>query len=117
MSGNSFTDSLSGFGLWVWLFMVAAGFIGSLLFPVLYHVGSHGAWRRTEMGRHLMAFSLAVGYALLALLLRITFGDYPGRAVVNYSAILALVGVTWWRSILYIRTSRQEKRRDDRELV
>jgi hypothetical protein len=113
---GSFTDSLSGFALWVWLFLAALGFIGSALFPVLYHHGSHGAWRHTEMGRHLMAFSVAVGYALLALLLRIALGDYPGRAVVNYSAIVGLVGVTWWRSILYIRTSRQDRRRD-RDLV
>lgn len=114
---NSWTDSLSGPLLWAWWALVALGFVGSIAFPVLYHRGSHGAWRRTEMGRHLMAFSVAVGYALLALLLRITFGDYPGRGFVNYSSILGLVGVTWWRSILYIRTTRQDRRRDDRELV
>lgn len=114
---NSFTESLSGPLLWVWGLIVALGFAGAALFPILYHVGSHGTWRRTEMGRHLMAFSIAVGYALLALLLRITFGDYTGRAFVNYSAMMALAGVTWWRSILYIRTTREDRRRDDRELV
>lgn len=114
---SSWTDSLNGPLLWAWWTLVALGFLGSVLFPVLYHRGSHGTWRRTEMGRHLMSFSIAVGSALMALLLRITFGDYPGRGVVNFGAMLALVSVTWWRSILYIRTTREDRRRDDRELV
>lgn len=114
---NSFTDSLSGPALWVLWVLVALGFIGSVLFPVLYHRGSAGTWRRTEMGRHLMAFSVAVGYALLAYLLRIALGEYPGRALVNYSALLGLVGVVWWRSVLYIRTSREDRRKEGHERV
>lgn len=109
---NSFTDSLSGLALWAWWALTALGFVGSVAFPVLYHRGSNGTWRRTEMGRHLMAFSIAVGYALLALLLRIALGDYWGRAFVNISAMVSLIGVVWWRSILYVRTTREERRRD-----
>lgn len=114
---SSFTDSLTGPALVAWWALVLLGFVGSVLFPVLYHRGSHGTWRQTEMGRHLMAFSLAVGYALLALLLRIGFGDYPGRTVVNFSAMFALIGVVWWRSMLYLKTSRKDRRRDDSERV
>ena len=112
---SSFTDSLTGPLLVLWFALAALGFVGAMLFPVLYHIGSQGSWKRTEMGRHLMAFSIAVGYALLALLLRIVFGDYWGRAVVNWSAIIGLVTVTWWRSILYIKTSRQDRKRDESE--
>lgn len=106
---SSWTDTLTGPLLWMWWTLVASGFVGSALFPVLYHVGSRGAWRHGEMGRHLMAFSVAVGWALLAYLLRITFGDYPGRGFINFSSMIALVGVVWWRSMLYIRTRRKEK--------
>lgn len=114
---NSFTDSLTGPLLWLWWFLAAMGFVGAMLFPVLYHAGSKGTWRHTELGRHLMAFSVAVGYALLALLLRIALGDYPGRSVVNFSAIFSLVGVTWWRSVQYIRVWRKPGRAKDHELV
>lgn len=109
---SSWTDSLSGPALWLLWFLVATGAVGSLLFPVLYAIGSRGAWRYTEMGRHLMAFSVAVGYALLAFLFRIMFGDYPGRDFVNYSSLVGLVGVTWWRSLLYIRTNRKDRKND-----
>ena len=114
---NSFTDSLSSSALWAWWFLVAMGFLGAMLFPVLYHSGSRGAWRHSELGRHLMSFSVAVGYALLALLLRITLGDYPGRGAVNFSAIFGLVGVTWWRSVQYVRVWRKPGRAEDRERV
>lgn len=114
---NSFIDSLSGPALWVWWFLIVMGFIGALLFPVAYQVGSRGQWRHTELGRHLMAFSLAVGYALLALLLRVAFGDYPGRGLVNFSAIFGLVGVVWWRSVRYIMVWRKPRRVEDHELV
>lgn len=117
---KSFTDSLSGPALWLWWFLIAIGFVGAMLFPVLYHFGSretNGYWRRSEMGRHLMAFSLAVGYALLALLLRVALGDYPGRALVNFSSIFALVGVVWWRSVLYLRLRKQQPQEVDRDVV
>lgn len=114
---SSFTDSLTGVALYAWWVLVALGALGSLLFPVLYHVGSRGRWRHTEMGRHLMAFSLAVGYALLALLSRITFGDYPGRGFVNFSAMLALVGVVWWRSAIYVKLRRKERKGRGRGVV
>lgn len=108
-SVNSFTDSLSGPLLWMWWALVAAGLVGSMMFPILYQVGSKGAWRRNDLGRHLMAFSVAVGVALLALLLRIALGDYPGRAVVNFGAMVYLVGVVWWRSVQYLRVWRKPR--------
>lgn len=114
---SSWTDSLTGAGLYVWWALVALGFLGSLLFPVLYHVGSRGGWRRSEMGRHLMVFSLAVGYALLALLSRITLGDYPGRGFVNFSAMIALVGAVWWRSFIYVKLRRKERNGRGRGVV
>lgn len=119
---NSFTDSLTGPVLWLWTTFVVLGFIGAIAFPVLYHFGSRGEWRHTDLGRHLMAFSVAVGAALLALLLRIVLGDYTGRAVVNFGSIFGLVAVVWWRSVQYVRVWRKpEKPRGEgvvnRELV
>lgn len=114
---NSFTESLSGPALWLWWGIVGFGFLGSVLFPVLYHIGSKGTWRHTEMGRHLMAFSAAVSLALLALLLRIAFGDYPGRQLVSFGAMISLVFVVWWRSLLYMKIRRKPKERGRHELV
>lgn len=114
---SSFTDSLHGPVLVAWWVLVALSFVGAMMFPVMYHFSSHGAWRRYDLGRHLMAFSVAVGWALLALLLRITLGDYPGRGLVNFSALFGLAGVAWWRSIMYILVWRKPEEVEEHELA
>jgi cytochrome bd-type quinol oxidase subunit 2 len=45
-----------------------------LTFAILYQIKTGGAWRKTEVGRHLMAFVLAPAAVLLLSLIRVLFG-------------------------------------------
>jgi cytochrome bd-type quinol oxidase subunit 2 len=45
-----------------------------LCFAYLYETRTNGAWRKTEMGRHLMWFVLAPTSVLLLALIRVIFG-------------------------------------------
>ena len=48
-------------------------------FVIRFHVLTCGDWRRSVMGRHVMAFTAVIGGLLALTLLRILLGDYPGR--------------------------------------
>jgi len=115
---SSFVESLGGPLLWLWWAFLVLGVLGSVSFPVLYHVGSRGAWRLTEMGRHLMAYSAAVGVALGAYISRVALGDYPGRTAVMFGALVFLVFVVCWRPVIYLRVRKGKPREAGRhELV
>jgi fucose permease len=114
---NSYAHSLQGPALWAWCFLISTGLVGSVFFPVLYHIGSEGKWRHSDLGRHLMAFSGAVAGILLAPFLRLVFGDYPFQAVVNFTALMNLIVVVWWRSVLYWLRWRKPRSEARHELV
>lgn len=106
----SFTDSLTGWPRVFWHILCGLAFVGAWLFPLMYL--HENKWRSTEMGRHVMTFSIAVAHAITAYLTRLMFGEYPGRAFVMFSALMMLIIATWWRSIIYIRMRRRERRRN-----
>lgn len=107
---SSFMESLGGPTLWVAYALVAMMFLGAAFFAVMYHFGSSGEWKHSDVGRHLMAFTVSVAYFSFALLTTVAFGDYPGRTAVNLSAMAALMGVCWWRCIMYAVRWRKPRR-------
>jgi hypothetical protein len=106
---NSFTDSLTGFPRLTWHVLCTWVFVGSWAFPVMYAIDNK--WKNSEMGRHLMTFSSSVAFGVSAYMSRMIWGDYPGRAVVMFSAMILLVGSTWWRAVIFLRARRGERRR------
>lgn len=102
----SFTDSLTGTVQAVWFGLLLIGILGSWVFPVMYFFENSRAWRRSEMGPHVMTFSVAVAFALTAYGSRVFLGDYPGRSIVMFSAMLLLIVAVWWRTFIFLRGRR-----------
>lgn len=111
----SFTDSLSGWAQILWLFLLLIGILGSWVFPVMYFFENNKAWRRSEVGAHVLTFSFAVAYALTAYGSRVFLGNYPGRGFVMFSAMLLLIVAVWWRTIIFIRGRRRSWQREDKD--
>ncbi len=73
--------------------LIACAALPSLLFPPYYQWKSRGAWRHSDMGRHLMTMAVVIALFLsLALTVRL-FGRYPGF---EYVAV-ALYGTLAWQ--------------------
>ncbi len=56
---------------WYGLFITVAIVVFGLTFAYLYHTRTNGAWRRSELGRHLMAFVVVPTIVLILALIRI----------------------------------------------
>jgi predicted membrane channel-forming protein YqfA (hemolysin III family) len=56
---------------WYSLFITIAIIIFGLTFAYLYHTRTNGAWRRSSLGRHLMAFVVVPTIVLLLALIRV----------------------------------------------
>jgi hypothetical protein len=56
---------------WYSLFITVTIIGFGVTFAYLYHTRTNGAWRRTELGRHLMAFVAAPTAVLILALIRI----------------------------------------------
>lgn len=106
---SSFTDSLSGGWAILWSSFVWLGLLGGWVFVVLYWVATKGRWIHGRFGRHLMAMSIAVAQALTAYMLRIAFGDFPGRSFLMFEALVFLVFVVWWRTFMFLREHKRER--------
>lgn len=89
--------------------LLAAAALPASLFVVVYHWKTGGAWRRSEMGRHVMSLM-----AVLALLLDFSVGirifGRPGWigvvAVVLYSCVVLLM---WQRLYLLVKAQRADR--------
>jgi len=94
--------------------LIFIAFPGALAFPIMYasytrkHYGE--AWHETDVGRHLMSFSVTIMLALLDSGIVILFRNYPGRPAVTVALAGSVAGLVWWRLILYIRYRFPKKR-------
>lgn len=87
--------------------LVAAGFLAVLVFVAVY--AWRGSWRRSEMGRHMMA-GMFVKLVLFGLILaRYVFGDYRWRELVVMAAFAAFVLVLWWRVWILLRSPHMRR--------
>lgn len=68
-------------------------------------------WAQTEEGRHLVAFSASVGAFFVLYLLLAVWPTLPGRSVIRFTLLTALIVNCWWRVWLlekHLRERRQQ---------
>lgn len=85
--------------------MVFVGAIPAIGFPIWYHLRMR--WHASEMGRHIMGYSLVVAFAYASALVGIFFQDYPFEWLVRALIALSMTGVVWWRVIVFIHLRRR----------
>ena len=78
-----------------------------LLFAALYLRGT--AWRHmTREGRHLVAFTLALGALIVRALILRTSGPFPYHEWVATALMAVIAGLLWQRLYLLIRAQRED---------
>lgn len=80
----------------VWVTWAAA-----FLFPLAFSLFSR--WWQSEMGWHLMSFSLVALASLTNSIALLEFGRYTGYRQVSFGLLVLTAVVIYWRLILYIR--------------
>jgi uncharacterized membrane protein len=84
--------------------LITVGFLAMVAFVALYAVGSPD-WRRSPMGRNLMALPAVLGSLLGLWLLARVLGPLP--LWLWASGIAALDAVMWWRVVILWRIQRK----------
>ena len=95
---------------WVRLVLAVAAFVAALLFMVSYHVGSRGAWRRSDIGVHLMTFGLT-NAIVMAFVVLAFLGWIPAIVLPFFSALtyLTVAGLFAWRTVIMVGYQRGKK--------
>jgi cytochrome bd-type quinol oxidase subunit 2 len=99
------------FALWYGTALSAVTVTLGLTFAILYQVRTGGAWRRTELGRHLMAFVLAPALVLLLSIIRAILGadlDTLWFLVLRMFAFTAVPLVYAQRIWIFLKTQREK---------
>lgn len=107
---------MTGWVWWLYLLLVVGGAVPAVWFPVQY--GLSGLWRRSEMGAHLMTYSVLFGllYVRTCVTLATATGQDQVRSMGVLQAAVVLLfaagfaGVAWWRLALYHRAHRLDKK-------
>lgn len=81
--------------------------VGAFAFVVLYT--RQAPWWRSEVGRWLVTYPLALGLLLVNGVVGRIAGDYPGRQAVNLSLFAVVAGSTVWSCTMLLRIRRREK--------
>lgn len=66
------------------LFAQWASFFTWAGFVILYHVLTHGDWRKSPQGRNIMGVALSLAFALGLIVSAVTFGPFPGRRIIQF---------------------------------
>jgi cytochrome bd-type quinol oxidase subunit 2 len=105
------SHSFTVFALWYGTILSAVTVILGLTFAVLYQVKTGGAWRRTEIGRHLMAFVLAPASVLLLALIRALFGAdldtlwFLGLRMIAFTSVPLVYAQRIW---IFLKTQKEK---------
>lgn len=108
---------LTGGAPWVRMALAIGALVMTLAFMTTYHLGTRGAWRRSDIGVHLMVFGLANGI-ILAFVVLAFLGALP-MAVLPYFSALTYLTVGWlfgWRTVImdgYLRGGPDEPDSED----
>lgn len=95
------------------LVLVAA--VQALEWLYAYHRQTSGGWRKSEVGRHLMAFGAAIAAVLTLAAVRIVFVDflhgseptwYRGFRVAVFAAIPFVLA---WQRWLFVKVQRRDR--------
>lgn len=86
---------------------VLAAAVPLIAFPITYQITTRGAWRKSVMGRHLMAFMGALGAVMVLTVWGMFAGDLPRW--IGPVAWLVIASVSWWRLLLLLSMQRNRK--------
>ncbi len=89
-------------------FLVFLGLVPSLGFVLLYHFTSK--WYDTRLGRHLMAYSVAIALLYLFSAIAIFFPWIKESKWISLSLSVTVLTVVWWRLLEYIHVLRTERK-------
>jgi uncharacterized membrane protein (DUF2068 family) len=85
--------------------------LGFGVFGVLYHVMTHGAWRRRQAGRWLMLMSITpVLFLALAVAAQTWGAQHPGVVTFRYVVLSILAALPYWLIYLLIREQKRKRR-------
>lgn len=76
-------------------------------FPIWYHLKLR--WRSSEMGRHVMGYSVVVALLYLTSILRMTFPGMPAQRLITFLLALGMMVVVWWRVIVFVHIYRETR--------
>ncbi len=83
----------------------------ALGFPLWYHFRMR--WQHSEMGRHVMGYSVVVAFLYLQALVSLWWPVYPGQMYAGLLLALLMMIVIWWRVIVFVRIRRRVRRETD----
>jgi uncharacterized membrane protein len=88
---------------------LVAAILGVIAFVALYT--RRAPWWRSEVGRWLVTYPIALGLLLINGVVFRVIGDYPGRQTVNLVLFGVIAGSVWWSFALLYRAKKKERRR------
>ena len=97
--------------MFVYTVLLGAGAAGCITFVTLYTWRS--PWWRSEMGRHVVAFTAALGFLEGVYFARFAVGDWPWRHELLALGLALVVLATWWRVLLFERVWRESRKRSE----
>ena len=80
----------------------------ALGFPIWYHLRMR--WQNSEMGRHVMGYSVVVAFLYFQAVVGIWWPTYPGQKYAGLLLASLMMIVIWWRVIVFGRIRRRMKR-------
>jgi hypothetical protein len=83
--------------------LTVLGAVACWYFVVVYHWTTRGDWRRTPVGRHLMAFTANLGALFVLIVVARLWPDYPLRPQITLVFFAAVVAQLAWRCVLLHR--------------
>lgn len=87
-----------------------AGLAACMIFVPLFHIRSHGLWRKTSLGRNLMILMVLMGLIMTLSVARTFWGDYRYREEILMGLFGVYSFVLWQRVFLLEHMSRETRR-------
>lgn len=99
---------------WVTFVLVVVATLQALEWVVAYHRQTRGAWRKREMGRHLMAFMAAIAIVLAfattsRFLHALGYMNPVWFDWLRVAVFVSIPAVLLWRRLLLAHAQREEK--------
>jgi len=88
--------------------VLGVGWVASVVFIAWY--GSTRPWFHSEMGRHLMSMSVSVGAFFTLYLALAIWPEFPGRTVIRFVLLIALVATVVWRLVIFAKQDHRDRR-------
>lgn len=80
----------------------------AIFFPIWYHLKMR--WQSSQMGRHVMGYSVVVAMLYLSGVLRIFFSGPLATLVIRTVLTGAMMYVVWWRVVVFVSIRRRVAR-------